>query len=227
MFIFLAYLRFPMPPRHFVASPIRRGFTEPHTHSRCGQCWGLFMDKQPNSTPSLRGSTAPGPLAKPRRRKARGLYSSLNVLQTESSSDFAQLLADFIQDIRPANAFEKTCVHDITSDTWDIMRYRRIKNGRLNNALKSALTKILCRLEFTRSAAENLASQWLYFPESKRQVMSLLQEAGFDESAIEAEAFRLVADDLRNIYQMLDAAQDPEINRQISQNLSRPTPTEL
>jgi hypothetical protein len=37
--------------------------------------------------------------------------------------------------------------------------------------------------------------------------MSLLQEAGFDESAIEAEAFRLVADDLRNIYQMLDAAQ--------------------
>jgi hypothetical protein len=165
------------------------------------------MDKQPNSTPSLRGSTAPGPLAKPRRRKARGLYSSLNVLRTESSSDFAQLLADFIQDIRPANAFEKTRVHDITSDTWDIMRYRRIINGRLNNALKPALTKILCHLELTRSAAENLASQWLYFPESKRQVMSLLQESGFDESAIEAEAFRLVADDLRNIYQMLDAAQ--------------------
>jgi hypothetical protein len=59
-------------------------------------------------------------------------------------------------------------------------------------------------------ASENLAWDWLFThnDEIKRQVLSLLQVAGFDESAIEAEAYRLVADDLAKADRMLKAAQD-------------------
>ena len=45
-------------------------------------------------------------------------------------------------------------------------------------------------------------------PEDRRRVLSLLKEAGFDESAIEAEAYTMVAKDLENADRMLKAAQE-------------------
>jgi hypothetical protein len=155
--------------------------------------------------------------ARPIRRKTRELYSRLNPLRTESKLDFARLLADFRQDIGPRNFIEETYVNDLASDTWDIMRYRRIVNGILNNALRTALADTLRSillplspyLNYARErwlAAANLAYQWLFDPEIKRQVLSLLQEAGYDESTIEARAYRLVADDLQKADRMLNAA---------------------
>jgi hypothetical protein len=44
--------------------------------------------------------------AKPGRRKARDLYSGLDLLRTESKADFARLLADISQDIGPKNSIE-------------------------------------------------------------------------------------------------------------------------
>jgi hypothetical protein len=48
----------------------------------------------------------------------------------------------------------------------------------------------------------------LFDQESKRRVSSLLQEAGFDLFATEAEAYRRCADDLEKANRMLKAAQD-------------------
>jgi hypothetical protein len=150
-------------------------------------------------------------------RKARDLYSGLNVLRTESKDDLARLLADISQDIEPKNSIEQMYVSDIAHHTWDIMRYRRVKNGIMNNALRTALTHVLnqillppsSRMACERWAASELLSwEWLFDQESKRRVSSLLQEAGLDESAIEAEAYKRVADDLEKADRMLKAAQD-------------------
>jgi hypothetical protein len=158
--------------------------------------------------------------AKSGRRKARELYSGLNVLRTESKAEFAKLLGEISQYIEPNNPIEEMYVNDIASDTWDIMRYRRVITGILNNAFRTALARILRQIMFppgmlvraidTWLASENLAYDWLFKhnDEIKRRVLSLLQEAGFDESAIEAEAYRLAADDLAKADRMLKAAQD-------------------
>jgi hypothetical protein len=158
--------------------------------------------------------------AKPGRRKPRELYSGFNVLRTESKAEFAKLLGEISLYIEPKNPIDKMYVNDIASDTWDIMRYRRVITGILNNALRKALARILrqillppgplARALDTWLASENLAYDWLFThnDEIKRQVLSLLQEAGLDESAIEAEAYRLVADDLAKADKMLKAAQD-------------------
>lgn len=150
-------------------------------------------------------------------RRTSELYSRLNTLRTESKFDLAETLSDFTREIGPKNIIETTYVNDFASDTWSIMRYRRIINGILNNALRTALAGILREIllppsssfNYTRecwSAADNLAYQWLFDEEIKLCVRSLLEEAGYDESTIEARAYKLVADDLQNAERNLDNA---------------------
>jgi hypothetical protein len=153
--------------------------------------------------------------AKSIRRKGRDPIFGLNVLRTESKADLAQLLAEISQDIEPKNSIEKIYVSDIVSYTWEVMRYRRVKTGLLNNALRIALTKILNDIRLPAALnpshgwliADGLSYRWLFDKEDRRQVLSLLQEAGFDESAIEAGAYRLVADDLEKADRMIHSAQ--------------------
>jgi hypothetical protein len=101
--------------------------------------------------------------------------------------------------------------------TWDIMRYQRVTTGILNNALRRALAQILNEILLPPSTAlaikcwmssQRLSHGWLLDPESKRRVLSLLKEAGLDESAIEAKAYTLVADDLEKANRMLESARE-------------------
>ena len=152
-----------------------------------------------------------------RQKKVRDLYSEQPVLRTESKEDFVWLRAEISQDIRPKSFMEKLYVSDIAYHTWQIMRYRRIKTGLLNNELGAALARILRQIQLPPSffllpvenmmAPKNLAYQWLSDPEIKRCVSSQLQESGTDKSAIEAEAYRQVADDIEGIDRRLNDAE--------------------
>ena len=157
------------------------------------------------------------PPAKSRRRKRRAQYPGLYVLQTESKDELAKLLDEAIQEIGPRNFIERRSVEDVVSYTWDIMRYRRIINGMMNKALSRAVAQVVrpilgrsgtfYRLAEKYLAAEDIAHEWMFFKDVKRRVSSLLKEAGLDESAIEAEAFRLVADDLEQANRLLRFAE--------------------
>ena len=155
-----------------------------------------------------------------RQKKVRDLYSEQPVLRTESKDDLAWLRAEISQEIRPKNFMEKMKVSDIVYHTWQIMRYRRIKTGILNNALGAGLRSILRQIQFPPStlpffcvpmeiamAPQNMAYEWMFDPEVKRRVSSMLQESGIDESAIEAEAYRRVADDIEGIDRRLNDAE--------------------
>jgi len=150
------------------------------------------------------------------RRKANRRNTRTNVLRTESEEEFFELLAGFTQDIGPKNFIERTCVDDVVYSTWDIMRYRRIKTGLMNNAFMKALTRILYRIQYPPStqllperhkAAAGLAYDWLILEEANRNVATLLEEAGLDDSAIEAEAYMIAADELEKADRMLNSAQ--------------------
>lgn len=145
------------------------------------------------------------------------LYSRLGVLRTESSDELAGLLADITQDIEPKSSVEKLYVSDIAYHTWDVLRYRRIKNGIMKRGFRKALVNILNEILLPPSpnyfleqrwAAETLAYDASFDEESWDRTLSVMQEAGLDETAIEAEAYRLVADDLAKADRMLKAAED-------------------
>jgi hypothetical protein len=172
------------------------------------------MPELPNYTPLLqkRGRDLP---AKAGRRKPRDPYSELNFLRTESKDGLAILLADISQDIEPIDSIERIFVQDVASYTWDILRYRRIKTAILDNAFGKAVQLILYQIQLPPSAnlmaerwsaAEYLGFQWASDPECRNQVLSLLEEAGFDESAIEAIAYQIVAEDLERADRMLNSA---------------------
>ena len=137
-----------------------------------------------------------------------------NVLRTESKADFAKIRAEIIQGIKPTDFIEHGFVEDVVCHTWDIMLHARVKTGILNNAMREALALILKEILLPPSTAKAvepaqiLSHGWLIDPESKRQVSILLKEAGLDESAIEAKAYTLVADDFEHANRGLNSARE-------------------
>lgn len=141
----------------------------------------------------------------------------INILRTESKSDLAKLQAEIERDIYPTDIIERGFVDDIVSHTWEIWRYERVATGIHNNALRKALAYILYEILLPSSkamaiecwmSAQRLSHGWLIDPETKRQVATLLKEAGLDESAIEARAYTLVADHLSNANRMSKSARE-------------------
>jgi hypothetical protein len=160
----------------------------------------------------------PGLPVKRGSRKARDLYSGLTVLRTESKNDQAKLLAEVRDFVGPTNPFERVHVRDWAYHEWDVRRYERIATGLLNNAFKKALKQVLheillpvpgnlLRALQKWATIEDLSYQWLFDEEVKRRVSSLLREAGTDESAIEAKAFALVADELQAVDRLRKSAE--------------------
>jgi hypothetical protein len=149
-------------------------------------------------------------------RKARDVYAGFNVLRTESDADMAKMLADISEGIGPVDVFERIYVRDVAFYNWEMMRYQRIISATLNNALRRALERILQRILIpysifmkpeifveSRKSSERLSHGWLIDPEDQRRVSALLKESGFDGSAIEAEAYTMVSDQLEIAHRML------------------------
>jgi hypothetical protein len=156
-------------------------------------------------------------MAKSGRRKARDLYSIPNVLRTESEAEYKQLLADISRDIEPQDAIERIFVGDVVFHTWEVMRYRRIKNSLLGNSFHLAVGTLMQEILLPPSpnglhqkslASQDIAYEWRHdFEDANRRVLKMLKDVMADESAIEAKTFRIVADDLERADRMLRAAE--------------------
>jgi protein tyrosine phosphatase (PTP) superfamily phosphohydrolase (DUF442 family) len=142
-------------------------------------------------------------------------------LRTESEEDFEKLVDELERAVQPTNFVELMYVHDVAVRTWDIMRHRRNKAGIINNAFHAALENFLQRylsppkaafytleeISADRLVANRLAYDWFYSQEAKDQVSGLLEEAGFNMQAIEAEAVRLALADIEKLDGLIASAE--------------------
>jgi hypothetical protein len=146
------------------------------------------------------------------------LRSMAPLLSGESADAFASLLADLKSEIRPEGPIEQMYVNEIATLIWESLRLRRYKTVIINNsrlaALQNILEQLLCRPDYDPDsdfiyvhsrAAEDLARSWFDNKKAQTRVAKLLRKFQMDEETIEAEAFRLCADDLERLDRMLTA----------------------
>jgi hypothetical protein len=146
------------------------------------------------------------------------------LLITESTKDFARRRKGLTEQIRPMGPVEDEYLDDFAYNRWETDRFRRIAAALLNNALVKALENLLRQLlrddDFETSlelddatedldaaedfdTAEDLARRYFHDGEVKAYVSELLRKSGLDETAIEAEAFRLCAADLEAVHRLM------------------------
>jgi hypothetical protein len=150
----------------------------------------------------------------PVRTRAK-LLSQVPVLITESQDDLARVRETLTAEIRPNGAIEDMYLDEVTQNVWEILRLGRCKTAIINSSLRTALQNVITQMlrepqSFETAVmgnAETLAHAWFRDPVSKQEVTSLLEKFGLDESAVEAEAMRLCANDLEQIDRLMRFAQ--------------------
>jgi hypothetical protein len=139
------------------------------------------------------------------------------LLITESTKDFARRRKGLTEQIRPMGPVEDEYLDDFAYNRWETDRFRRIGAGLFNSALVKALENLLKQLlsdedfetyEDFNDAAEDLARRYFHDSEAKAQVSTLLRQAGLDESAIEAGAFKLCEADLEAVHRLMAFKQE-------------------
>jgi len=155
-------------------------------------------------------------MASSKSKNTARLRAGTPVLITESVDEFVALRKQLYDEIRPDGIIEQGWVDDLAAVMWEIMRLLRIKAEILNGAVYMALQSILKQvwtedfenLVVRNRAIEDLAWQWLANDSAaKAKVAELLGQHQLDDTAIEAEAFRIRAEDLEKLDYMLSRAE--------------------
>jgi hypothetical protein len=142
------------------------------------------------------------------------LRSLAPLLNTESVNEFESLRNELRIEIKPEGPIEQIYVDDFAILLWEILRFRRYKVVIMKHARLAALQGILEQLlsaqdyeqpYLKHSDAEDLARSWFDDKKAQTRVAKLLRKFQMDEVAIEAEAFRLQAEDLDRLDRMLTA----------------------
>jgi hypothetical protein len=129
------------------------------------------------------------------------------VLSSESSSEYETLRKQFFDEVQPGNIFEEMFTNDLLNLHWEILRYRRCKQGIIDSIRTVALRNVLTygKGEILGSQAEEkgLAADWYSRPEERAEVIRRLKERNLDELAIEAEAIRLRLEELQVLERLI------------------------
>ncbi len=121
------------------------------------------------------------------------LISRPSLLSFESELDYRQR-ADAIRDhISPQDVFEEMWTSEIVEGEWEIFRLRRYKRQIVLLDRLAALRNLLPSILPDAHDAEidHLARRWFTNKTVRKQIRTLLRSIGLDESAIDAEAYRL------------------------------------
>jgi hypothetical protein len=138
--------------------------------------------------------------------------TKLPLLRSESTAQFLALRERLQQEINPRGAIEEIYLEDIAALVWEIQRLRRFRISVIHQALKRVLGQLMFEsniLELVNNEIEaaRLAQGWLENDATdKKQVAGLLRQFHLDESAFEAEAMRLTADQLEYLDRALVTA---------------------
>jgi hypothetical protein len=125
------------------------------------------------------------------------------VLISESAEEYASLHKRLVDEMSPQGPIEAMYVEEITDLIWSIQRLRKSKTNVINTVSRRALDNILNELLtfHQKIKATTLARKCFGEDEdeaaaAKQEVHQILKRFNLDESAIDAEAIKLVADQL-------------------------------
>jgi hypothetical protein len=142
------------------------------------------------------------------------LRSVAPLLINESVDEFAALRKELKNEIQPEGVIEQMYVDDFAVLIWEILRLRRYKtiliDSHRHDALRGILEQLLCDDDYDQPYdktldAEDLARNWFDHKKAQARVAKLLRQFQMDDGAIEAEAFRLCAEDLERLDRLLTA----------------------
>jgi hypothetical protein len=155
-------------------------------------------------------------MASSKSKNGARLRAGTPVLITECVDEFVALRKALYDEIRPNGLMEEGWVDHLACVMWEITRLLRIKAEILNGAFCEALQDVLKQVwseDFEDylardRAIEELAWQWLANDsDAQAKVSELLGQHQLDETAFEAQAFRMRAEDLEKLDYMLSRAE--------------------
>jgi hypothetical protein len=121
------------------------------------------------------------------------------LLPGEDRRDFEVIRQMIIDDIQPETNLEWLWIFDLVELSWEILRYRRLKQKILQVSRVSAIESVLQRLDgagMPDHALQNMrlqsmrnAAEWSDQPNAAKEIEARLERHGFDDVAINAEVF--------------------------------------
>jgi hypothetical protein len=127
------------------------------------------------------------------------LMEQPSLLPGENKRDFEALRRMMIEEIRPETKIEWLWLLDLVERSWEILRYRGLKQRILDKYREAAIASILHRInsagmppemsEPVRLHSTRAASEWREHPVAAVEIESHLARNGFDKTAVNAELF--------------------------------------
>ncbi|MCK1272947.1 hypothetical protein ABIB75_007260 [Bradyrhizobium sp. GM2.2] len=135
------------------------------------------------------------------------LLSARPVLTSESQEEFDALAIAMIEYIKPDDPIRESWVMDVIQATWEIVRYQRTRTALIQSQYRNALSNLLQHVaDVNELIALHLADGWFGTRAGKQEVAKRLEPFSLNETAIEAEAIRMVFPDLEVLDSLLTSA---------------------
>jgi hypothetical protein len=139
------------------------------------------------------------------------------LLPGESRREFETIRRMIIDEIRPGTNIEWLWTLDLVDLSWEILRYRRLKQKTLEAFRLAAVEALLQRVEGLGLPADaTLAmqahtrqnvSQWREDPDAAAEIEAHLKKFGFDAVAMNAEVYVQARDQLEMFDHLMQRAQ--------------------
>jgi len=170
----------------------------------------------------------------------RAFSESSFLLPGENPHEFELIRKMMIDEVRPETNIEWLWTLDLVELSWEILRYRRLKQRVLHEHRQSAIKAILLGLDgagiprrdaaYVEVQVGRSAAQWRDDPQAANEIEARLRRHGFDDHAVNAELYFQARTAFAIFDELMQAAQHRrmvllrEINarREFSKRQSRP-----
>jgi hypothetical protein len=143
------------------------------------------------------------------------------LLPGENQQEFDIIRNMMIDEVQPQTNIEWLWTLDLVELSWEIFRYRRLKQRALHEHRHFAIKAILLRLDgagipaadFAHLAVQSgrSAEEWRHDPDAALEIEARLRRHGFNETSIDAELFCQAGDAFGTFDALLHRAQDRRI----------------
>jgi len=138
------------------------------------------------------------------------LFSKPPLLASEDRDQCDLVMKLIVDEVRPTSLIEWFLIKDYVDLTFEIMRLRRAKVGKIDAARREAVREILKTLDGPRSLVDmssHLVDDWYHKPGAKAELIEKLQLFGINEDTITASAIALCCSDVECLDRMLVSAE--------------------